>query len=154
MFIADYCRLNQQLVINTYPLPRIGETKQQLEGLQYETALDLNTRYYTIILSHASQDMTTIVNEFGKLIYNLLPMGMCASGYILQAKVDELLDDIKVSKTYIDNILVLSKDSYEKHIEHLRIIIGRLHAASLKFNAPMCSFGLKEIPYLYYVTTR
>ena len=31
-------------------------------------------------------------------------MGMCASGYIFQGKVDELLDYIKYGKTYIDDI--------------------------------------------------
>ena len=34
------------------------------------------------------------------------------------------------------------------------MIFGRLHAAGLKVNAPKCSFGLKEIPYLGYVITR
>ena len=66
----------------------------QLEGFQYATALDLNMGYYTISISPASQDTTTIVTEFGKFIYNRLPMGMCASGDIFQAKVDELLSDI------------------------------------------------------------
>ena len=35
-----------------------------------------------------------------------------------------------------------------------RIIFVRLRAAGLKVNAPKCSFGLKEIPYLGYVITR
>ena len=39
-------------------------------------------------------------------------MGMCASGGIFQAKVDELLGDIKGVKTYIDDILVLGKDIF------------------------------------------
>ena len=43
------------------------------------TALDLNMGYYNIRISHASKEMTTIVNEFGKLWYNHIPMGMCAS---------------------------------------------------------------------------
>ena len=47
-FILDYCRLNQKLFRNPYPLPRIGETMQQLEGFQCDAALDLNTGYYTI----------------------------------------------------------------------------------------------------------
>ena len=81
-------------------------------------------------------------------------MGMCASGGILQAKVDKLLDEIEVLKTYINDILVLSHDSFENHIGRLRIIFSRLRAADLKVNAPKCSFGLKEIPYLGYVTTR
>ena len=56
--------------------------------------------------------MTTIVTEFGKFRYNWLHMGMFASGDILQAKVDELLSDIKGVKMYIDDILVLNKESF------------------------------------------
>ena len=109
---------------------------QKLEGFQYATALYLNMGYDTIRLSPASQDMATIVTEFGKLRYNRLPMGMCASGDIFQAKEDELNGDIKGVKTYIDDIIVLGKDSFEKHIEQLIIIFGILRAADLKVNAP------------------
>ena len=98
--------------------------------------------YYTIRLSPASQDMTTIVTEFGKLRYNRIPMGMCASGDIFQAKVDNLLGVIKGVNTYKDDILVLVKDSFEKHIEQLRRIFRRLRAAGLRVNVPKCSFGL------------
>ena len=35
----------------------------------------------------------------------------------------------------------------------MSIILGRLCAAVLKVNAPKCSFGLKETPYLGYVIT-
>ena len=152
--ITDYCRLNHQLVRKPHPLPRIGETMQKLEVLQYEIELDLNMGYYTIRIYPASQYMTTIVSEFGKFRYNHLPMGMCTSGNIFQAKVDELLDDIEGVKTYINDILVLGRDIFEKHIEQLIIIFGRLRAAGLKVNAPKCSFGLKEITYLGYVITR
>ena len=78
-FITDYRRLNQKLVRKPYPLPIIGETMQQLEGFQYETALDINMVYYTIsLLPAACQGMTAIVNEFGKFKYNRLPMGIWA----------------------------------------------------------------------------
>ena len=116
---------------------------QQLEGFQYATALDINMEYYTIRIYHVSQDMTTIVTEFGKFRYNRLPTGMYASVDIFQSKVDELPSDIKGVKTYIDDILVLGKDSFENHIEQLIIIFVRLCAAGLKVNAPKCSFGLK-----------
>ena len=54
--------------------------------------------------------MTTIVNKFGKFRYDCLSKGMCASGDIFQAKLDKLISDIEGVKTYIDDILVLSKD--------------------------------------------
>ena len=80
--------------------------------------------YYTIRLSPASQDMITIVTEFGKSIYNRIPMGMCASGYIFQAKVEELLGDIEGTKMYTNDIIVSIKDCFIKHIEQLRIRTG------------------------------
>ena len=85
---------------------------QQLEGFQYATALDPNMGYYTIRSYPASQDMTMIITEFCKFKYNRLPMGMCASGHIFQAKVDELLGDIESVKTYIGDIIILFKDIF------------------------------------------
>ena len=70
------------------------------------TALYIILRYYTIRLLPTCQYMMTIVNEFGKFKYNRLPVGMCASGYSLQAKLDKMLSNIEVVKTYIDEILV------------------------------------------------
>ena len=81
-------------------------------------------------------------------------MGMCASGDIFQDKVDKLLGYIEGVKTYIDGILVLIKYWFTKHIEQLRKIFGRFRAAVLKLNAPKCSLGLKEIPYLGYAISR
>jgi len=127
---------------------------QQLEGFQYATALDLNMGYYTIQLIPGSKDMTTIVTEFGKFRYNCLPMGMCVSGDIFQAKVNELLGDIEGVKAYIDDILVLCKGSFDDHMQQLRLCFSRIQQAGLKINAKKCSFGLKEIPYLGYVITR
>ena len=121
---------------------------QKLEDFQYVTTLYLKMGYYNIRLSPASKDMTTIVTEFGKSNYNCLTIGMCASGDILQVRVEEIIGDIEGVKTYINNILVLNKESFSKHIGKLRIIFSRLRAAGLKFNAPKCIFGFKEITYL------
>ena len=153
-FLSDYRRLNQTIVRKPYPIPRIGDTMQQLEGFQYATALDLNMGYYTIQLTPGSKDMTTIVTEFGKFRYNCLPMGMCVSGDIFQAKVNELLGDIDGVKAYIDDILVLCKGSFDDHMQQLRLCFSRIQQAGLKINAKKCSFGLKEIPYLGYIITR
>ena len=89
----------------------------QLEGFQYATALDINMGYYTIRLPPTSQDMAKIVTEFGKFRYNRLPLGMCASGYIFQARGENILGDIEGVKAYINDMLVLNKDFFINHIE-------------------------------------
>ena len=134
-FITDYRRINQQLVIKTYPLPRMYKTIQKMEVFQYAFELYINMGYYTIMLLTAGQDMTMIVIYFCIYRYDSIPMGMCDLGYIFQARVDKILSDIEGVKTYIEDILVLSKKSFSQHTEQLRIIFGRLRAAGLKFNA-------------------
>ena len=105
-FTTNYRSINKKLDRKPYPSPRIGKTIQQLEILQYATALDINMVYYNTRLLPKSQDMMTIVTEFDRFIYNCIPMGMCALGDIFQSKVDKLLSDIKLVKTYIDDLLV------------------------------------------------
>ena len=51
--------------------------------------------YYTIDLTPESRDFTTIVTKFGKFRYNRVPMGLCASSEIFQAKAEYLLGDIE-----------------------------------------------------------
>jgi hypothetical protein len=126
-----------------------------MEGFQYATALDLNMGYYTIQLSPKSKDLTTIVTEFGKYRFNVLPMGLgILSGDIFQAKVNELLGDIEGLYAYIDDILLTTKGSFDEHLQQLRTCFQRFRNAGLKVNAKKCSLGLKEIPYLGYIITR
>ena len=77
-FIMNYRKLNNIFFKNPYTLPIIGKIIQQLEGLKYATAFDLNMEYYNIDIYPKSRDLATIVTEFGKFRYNILPMGLCA----------------------------------------------------------------------------
>ena len=124
-----------------------------MKGFQFATALDLNMAYYTIQLSPKSKDLTTIITEFGKFSYNVLPMGLCISGGIFQAKVNELLPgDIEGLYTYFDDILLTTKGLFkERHLQQLRTCFQRFRNVGLKVNASKCSFRLQEIPcYLGY----
>ena len=84
-FITEYRKLTKELFRDPYPLTRIYETMKKLEGFQYATELCLNMGYYTIILSPTSQDMMTIITEFGIFRYNSILMRMYALGYKFQA---------------------------------------------------------------------
>ena len=152
-FISDFRRLNQMIKRKPYPLPRISDTLQQLEGFSYATSLDLNMGYYHISLSPQAADMCTIITEYGKYKYKRLPMGVACSPDIFQAKIYELLGDIEGTKAYIDDILVVKKGSFDEHLEQLEEIFRRCQKANLKLNPSKCRFGLNEIDYLGYIVT-
>ena len=73
---------------------------------------------------------------------------MCASGDIFQAKVDYILGDTEGIKTYKNDILVLSKESFSNHIDNLIVIFDRLRCIVLEINMTKWSFWLYYIPYL------
>ena len=81
-------------------------------------------------------------------------MGLCIWGDIFQANVNELLGDIEGLYTYIDDILLTTKGSFEEHLKQLRTCFQRFRNAGLKVNAGKCSFRSKKIPYLGYIITR
>ena len=89
--------------------------------------------------------MIGIVNEFGKFICNRLPLGMFAPGDIFQAKSDKLLSNIECIKTYHDNIFVLIKESFSKHVYQTRVILARLRTPGLKPKKYNYIFVLKDI---------
>ena len=59
-----------------YPIPKIADILQKLEGMRYATSLDLNMGYYTVCLDPDSQKLCTIITPWGKYQYLRLPMGV------------------------------------------------------------------------------
>ena len=152
--ISDFRRLNTKIKRKPYPLPRISDTLQNMDGFTYASALDLNMGYYHIVLSPEAADMCTIVTEFGKFRYKRLPMGVAGSPDIFQAKINELLGDIDGIKAYIDDVLAIGKGSFEQHLQQLEEVFRRCEKHNLKLNAEKCSFAVSEIEYLGYIITK
>jgi hypothetical protein len=78
-FISDFRELNKRDFTKTYPIPKIQEMLQNLEGFAYASSIDLNMGYYHIELSPESRKLCTIVLPWGKYEYQKLPMGLCNS---------------------------------------------------------------------------
>jgi hypothetical protein len=68
---------------------------QELEGLTYATALDLNKGYYTIRLDPTASKMCTIIFPWGKYSYKRLPMGFGGSADIFQAQIMDLMASLE-----------------------------------------------------------
>ncbi len=125
-FISDFRELNKRIKRKPYPLPNIQDLLLKLEGFQYATGLDLNMGYYHIKLSPASSQLCTIVFPWGKYSYQSLPMGLCNSPDVFQEKMSDLMRGLEFVRAYIDDILVISKGSFEEHLRHLSLTLERI----------------------------
>ena len=82
---------------------------QELEGFTYATALDLNMGYYTISLDPEAAKICTIIFPWGKYSYKRLPMGIAGSPDIFQEKMSDLMATLEFVRTYLDDLLIITK---------------------------------------------
>ena len=125
-FLTDFREVNKRLIRKPFLLPKIITVLQELEGLTYATALDLNMGYYTIRLDPDASRICTIIFPWGKYSYKQLPMGIAGSPDIFQAKMSELMMALEYVKTYLDDLLIISKSTLKDHLEKLRLVLTKL----------------------------
>jgi hypothetical protein len=125
-----------------------------MEGFTYATALDLNMGYYTIRLDPDAHKICTIILPWGKYSYLRLPMGISGSPDFFQERMTGLMASLEYIRCYIDDLLIITKDSYADHLEKLREVLHRLKTAGLRVNAAKSHFAEAEIEYLGYILTR
>ena len=153
-FLTDFRELNKRLVRKPFPIPKISTVLQELEGFTYATALDLNMGYYTISLDPEAAKICTIIFPWGKYSYKRLPMGIAGSPDIFQEKMSDLMATLEFVRTYLDDLLIITKGSLEDHLEKLSMVLTRLQEAGLRINADKSNFCTLETEYLGYVLTR
>ena len=152
--LTDHRAINKLLKRYPFPLPKIQDMLQKLEGFQWATSLDLNMGYYHIRLSPNSSKLCTVVFPWGKYEYLRLPMGLCNSPDIFQEKMSELMCDLEFARAYLDDLLIISKGSFQEHLTHLEQVFTRLNEAGLKVNVSKSTFCATELEYLGFWITR
>ena len=153
-FISDFRELNKRIRRQPYPIPNIQDMLLNLEGFQYATSLDLNMGYYHLELDARSKELCTIILPFGKFEYQRIPMGLCNSPDIFQEKMNELFQGLDYVRAYIDDLLVLSKGTFQDHLQKVDRVLSTLESAGLKVNAKKSFFARSELEYLGYWISR
>ena len=81
-------------------------------------------------------------------------MGIAGSPDIFQAKMSELMATLEFVRTYLDDLLCITKGDLEDHLAKLKKVLTKLQDAGLKVNADKSKFCALETEYLGYILTR
>ena len=139
-FLTDFREVNKRLVRKPFLLPQILVVLREHEGFTYDTALDLNMGYYTIRLDPKASRICTIIFPRGKYSYKRLPMRIAGYPDIFQGKMSKLMMTLEYVKTYLDDLLTISKGTLKDHLEKLKAVLMNLREAGLKINATKSTF--------------
>lgn len=150
-FVCDFRALNDATIKDTYPLPKIGEVIDRMEGSTYFTTLDCASAYWSIPLKEEDKEKTAFSGPRGKYEFNVTPYGLCNAGASYQRMMDISLSGLSMFKilTYLDDIVIFSR-SLEEHEKQLEMLLERLRRCNISLNLSKCSFAMKEVDFLGY----
>ena len=104
--------------------------------------------YSTIRLDPDASKICTIMFPWGKYSYLWLLKGIAGSPDIFRAKMSEVMIALEFVKTYLDDLLCITRASLEDHLDKLREVLTRLQDTGLKVNARKSKFCAKNPEYL------
>ena len=153
-FCVDYRKLNQCTKLDEFPLPRIDDTLDILNGSKYFSALDLASGYWQVAMDEDSKEKTAFTTFAGLYQFRKMPFGLVNAPATFQRLMEIVLSGLarSVCVVYLDDVLVVGRTMTE-HNANLSRVMDRLRKAGLKLRPGKCRFALTEVEYLGHVVS-
>ncbi|GKA21869.1 putative reverse transcriptase domain-containing protein [Tanacetum coccineum] len=121
----DYRELNKLTVKNRYPLPRIDDLFDQLQGSRYFSKIDLRSGYHQLRVHEDDIPKTAFRTRYGHFEFTVMPFG-----------------------------LTNAPATKEDHEVHLGLVLELLRKEKLYAKFSKCEFWLQEVHFLGHVVNQ
>ncbi|GKC01531.1 putative reverse transcriptase domain-containing protein [Tanacetum coccineum] len=145
----DYQELNKLTVKNRYPLLRIDDLFDQLQGSSVYSKINLRSGYHQLRVREEDISKTAFRTRYGHYEFQVMPFGLTNAPAVfidLINRVCKLFLD-KFVIIFIDDILIYSRNKKE-HEEHLKAILELLKKEELYVKFSKCEFWLPKVQFL------
>ncbi|GJY49816.1 putative reverse transcriptase domain-containing protein [Tanacetum coccineum] len=148
----DYRELNKLTVKNRYPLPRIDDLFDQLQGSNIYSKIDLRSGNHQLRVREQDIPKTSFRTRYGHYTFQVRPFGLTNAPAVFMDLMNRVckpyLDKFVI--VFIDDILIYSKDEKE-HEEHLKAILELLKKEQLYAKFSKCEFWIPKVQFLGHV---
>ncbi|KAJ9528788.1 hypothetical protein QJQ45_000017 [Haematococcus lacustris] len=148
----DYRQLNKITIRDQYPLPRIDDLFDQLAGKTVFSSLDLQAGYHQIRIPAEDVPKTAFRTPMGHYQFKVLCFGLTNAPATFQRVMNEAFAEVinDCALVYLDDILVMSKDS-EEHLVHLRRVFDLLRKYKFYAKLSKCEFMQRTLKFLGHI---
>nr|GEY33553.1 putative reverse transcriptase domain-containing protein [Tanacetum cinerariifolium] len=137
----DYREQNKLTVKNRYPLPRIDDLFDQLQGSSVYLKIDLRPGYHHLRVREEDITKTAFRTRYGHYEFQVMPFGLTNAPAVFMDLMNLVFKPYldKFMIVFIDDILIYSKNKKE-HEEHLTLILELLKKEELYMKFSKCKF--------------
>nr|GEX56338.1 putative reverse transcriptase domain-containing protein [Tanacetum cinerariifolium] len=148
----DYQELNKLTVKNRYPLPRIDDLFDQLQGSSVYSKIDLRSGYHQLRVREEDIPKTAFRTRYGHYEFQVMPFGLMNAPALFMDLMNRVykpcLDKFLI--VFIDDILIYLKNKQE-HEEHLKLTLELLKKEELYAKFSKCEFWIPKVQFLGHV---
>ncbi|GKB29896.1 putative reverse transcriptase domain-containing protein [Tanacetum coccineum] len=137
----DYRELNKLTVKNRYPLPRIDDLFNQLQGSSVYSKIDLRSGYHQLRVRNKDIPKTAFRTRYGHYKFQVMPFGLTNTPAVFMDLMNRVYKPYmdKPVRVFINDILIYSRNK-EEHADHLRIILELIRKEELYAKFFKCDF--------------
>nr|GFA17183.1 putative reverse transcriptase domain-containing protein [Tanacetum cinerariifolium] len=137
----DYRELNKLTIKNHYPLLRIDDLFDQLQGARYFSKIYLWSGYHQLRVHEDDIPKTAFRTRYKHFEFTVMPFGLTNAPAVFMDLMNRVCKPYldKFFIIFIDDILVYSK-SKEEHEVYLRLVLELLKKEKLYANFSKCDF--------------
>nr|GEX53435.1 putative reverse transcriptase domain-containing protein [Tanacetum cinerariifolium] len=148
----DYHELNKLTIKNRYPLHRIDDLFDQLQGARYFSKIDLWLGYHQLRVNEDDILRTAFRTRYEHFEFTVMPFGLTNAPAVFMDLMNWVCKPYfdKFAIVFIDDILIYSKTK-EDHEVHLKLMLELLKKERLYAKFSKCEFWLQEVHFLGHV---
>ncbi|GKE24146.1 putative reverse transcriptase domain-containing protein, partial [Tanacetum coccineum] len=145
--------VKQKLTIkNRYPLSRIDNLFDQLQGSQYFSKIDLRSGYHQLRVHEDDIPKTAFITRYGRFEFTVMPFGLTNAPAVFMDQMNRVcrpyLDKFVI--VFIDDILIYSR-TREEYEMHLGLVLELLKKEKLYAKFFKYELWLQEVQFLGHV---
>ncbi|GKA62266.1 putative reverse transcriptase domain-containing protein [Tanacetum coccineum] len=129
----DYRKLNKITIKNRYPLPRMDDLFDQLQGACYFSKIDLRSGYHQLRVHEDDIPKTAFRTRYGHFEFTVMPFGLTNALAVFM----DLMNWTK-----------------EEHEVYLKLVLELLRKEKLYAKFSKCEFWLQEVHFLGHMVNQ
>src|SRR5215212_10378170 len=150
----DYRVLNKITIKNKYPIPRINDLFNQLNGTKVFSKIDLHSGYHQVRINPKDVEKTTFQMRYELYEFLVMPFELTNAPAMFMMVMNNALQPLidKCMIVYINDILIYSKNEKE-HEQHLRQVLTLLRQNKLYAKVSKCEFFKERVEFLGHIVS-